>query len=502
MSVSLTAQFSGGEGSDDNPYIIKTAADLVLLGTLVEEANDNFNNKCYKLGNDISLAAYQGGTGWKPIGYVGWFIDYAFHGVFDGDNKKITGLVINNINRTYAGLFGAVTNGTVKNLTVENVKIRAEYDIGGVAGYLENTTISNCHTSGEISGDDLMGYGGVVGSAYGSYILDCHSTCKINGTSSVGGVAGNLSNSSTMKNCYSTGEISGSGSVGGVVGSFNGKLSYCYSTGNVTGGGNEIGGIVGSLDGGSVSNCYSTGDVIGYNVVGGVAGYVSNTGSVSNCYSTGKIIGNPDRVGGIAGYVDWEYVSGTVSNCVALNPSVNATGTYVGRVAGLNDWGILSNNAAYEGMETIFGNTVWFHIGANREDGVNMSKQTIQTDGTLGYRFMSAYGWTTQNGKLPGLFGNTVDLPAHLRGGVGVEELKVENGEWKIYPNPTTRELRIENGELKIENVEIFDVYGRKIFNFQLSIFNSIDVSHLSAGVYFVKIHTAEGEVTQKVIKE
>ena len=34
--------------------------------------------------------------------------------------------------------------------------------------------------------------------------------------------------------------------------------------------------------------------------------------------------------------------------------------------------------------------------------------------------------------------------------------------EFSIYPNPTSGELRIENGEWRIENIEIFDVYGRK----------------------------------------
>ena len=70
-----------------------------------------------------------------------------------------------------------------------------------------------------------------------------------------------------------------------------------------------------------------------------------------------------------------------------------------------------------------------------------------------------------------------------------------------LYPNPTNEELRIENGELRIENVEIFDVYGRKIFNFQLSTFNSIDVSHLHAGIYFVRITTEKGMVMRKVVK-
>ena len=73
----------------------------------------------------------------------------------------------------------------------------------------------------------------------------------------------------------------------------------------------------------------------------------------------------------------------------------------------------------------------------------------------------------------------------------------------KIYPNPTTGELRIESGELRIENVEIFDIFGKQ----QLSTLNSqlstqkIDISHLSAGLYFVKITTGTSVITQKIIR-
>ena len=71
-----------------------------------------------------------------------------------------------------------------------------------------------------------------------------------------------------------------------------------------------------------------------------------------------------------------------------------------------------------------------------------------------------------------------------------------------IYPNPTAGELRMENGEWRIENVEVFDICGIKqlsIFNFQFS--TQIDISHLPAGIYFVRITTEKGVVTKKVVK-
>ena len=88
----------------------------------------------------------------------------------------------------------------------------------------------------------------------------------------------------------------------------------------------------------------------------------------------------------------------------------------------------------------------------------------------------------------------------HLDNGVSIKTYNPDR--CFVYPNPTTGELKIENGELKIESIEIFDIYGKNIFNFQLSIFNSINISHLPAGVYFVKITTETGTITQKIVKQ
>ena len=88
---------------------------------------------------------------------------------------------------------------------------------------------------------------------------------------------------------------------------------------------------------------------------------------------------------------------------------------------------------------------------------------------------------------------------------IGISDITTDNSSIKVYPNPTTGELTIDNGQLKINNVEIFDIYGRKqkiIINYQLSIINSINISHFPTGIYFVKIRTEAGEIVRKIIKE
>ena len=70
-----------------------------------------------------------------------------------------------------------------------------------------------------------------------------------------------------------------------------------------------------------------------------------------------------------------------------------------------------------------------------------------------------------------------------------------------IYPNPMNDRLYIET-ETKIEEVVIYDVYGRQqsTVNGQQSL--SIDMSDLNSGVYFVKIYTDNGNFVKRIIKD
>jgi len=77
-----------------------------------------------------------------------------------------------------------------------------------------------------------------------------------------------------------------------------------------------------------------------------------------------------------------------------------------------------------------------------------------------------------------------------------------------LYPNPTTGELRITNNELRITNIEIFDVIGR-VQSLEFKVQSSetrntetlINISQLSAGIYFIQITTDKGITTKKVVK-
>ena len=107
-----------GSGTSEAPYVIKTGADLAAMG----EDLDGY----YILGSDVNL----GWTDWEPVGNE-W--DGPFTGVLDGQGHTITGLAVNRTDLKYAGLFGYL-EGTVQNLTLEQVTVTGARFAGGVAG--------------------------------------------------------------------------------------------------------------------------------------------------------------------------------------------------------------------------------------------------------------------------------------------------------------------------------------------------------------------------------
>ena len=404
LPLTSFAQFSGGNGTENSPYIITTAGQLAQLATYVNANNTSYNNKHYKLGNDIDLSAYgenfNSGAGWIPIGiYVEYSDVRSFKGVFDGDNKSITNLFINNPSIRIVGLFGSI-KGTVKNTSIVEANINASSSYAGmIAGENVEGNILNCNATGIISiYASYTWTGGLVGDHSGT-MSNCYSSCSVNTSSNensyTGGIAGSNSGGIII-NCYST----------GTVNSYSVKTTYA-------------GGIVGSCwYGGSVSNCYSTGIINSSSstknsYAGGIIGD-NHECSVSNCYSTG-IVNSSSSTSNFLGGIVANFYSGSVTNCAALNPSLNCSNSSknFGRISGTNG-GNKSNNIAYKSMLNPDGNTIWNNKGAANLDGEDITLESIHTDGTLGSRFTNTNGWTTENGKLPGLMGSSVVMPLHL----------------------------------------------------------------------------------------
>jgi hypothetical protein len=191
-------------------------------------------------------------------------------------------------------------------------------------------------------------------------------------------------------------------------------------------------------------------------------------------------------------------------NFFAGSPDPNLPGTYyidnfkVMLFPILTTVSVTANPSAYgtasgAGTYNLGDNVTVFAIAKDKYHFVNWTKnnEIISTD--------AAYSFTLNN---------PVSLVAVFKTGQGVDDLD-QIGDFKVYPNPATNELTIDNGVLNliqetIDNVVIFDIYGRAISSYHLISSSSnyhINIAHLSSGVYFIKIIHSKGFSVEKFIK-
>ena len=150
-------------------------------------------------------------------------------------------------------------------------------------------------------------------------------------------------------------------------------------------------------------------------------------------------------------------------------------------------------------------------------DEININPQTIEHNGkvkkpTEPVRTNYVFGgWFTDNGTFENEWDFesktvTQDITLYARWTVmtGAVETWHATSDIKIYPNPVKDELFIINNEqFIIKNVQIFDLSGRVVFFPSFGgVGGGFNVSSLSQGVYFVRIETEKGIVTEKFVKE
>ncbi|MCL2289424.1 MAG: T9SS type A sorting domain-containing protein [Bacteroidetes bacterium] len=73
----------------------------------------------------------------------------------------------------------------------------------------------------------------------------------------------------------------------------------------------------------------------------------------------------------------------------------------------------------------------------------------------------------------------------------------------QVYPNPVTSELQFstDNFQHPIEQINIYDLIGRQVLNYQFPTSHSISVSSLKAGIYFLEIRSGNERAMQKFVK-
>lgn len=263
----IAGGFAAGDGTQDDPFQIETAAQLAHFAKTVNEG-EAYLYKYIVLTADIDLANKE----WTPIGNH----SNPFKGNFNGDNHTVTGMQISGeLDRV--GLFGECTkhnvNSAIKNITVKDSVICGINFVGAIVGYAEEINIENCRSIGNtINGKtDVGGICGKIGGYSVGKVSQCYNSSKVTGRGGVGGIAGM---GGIAENCLNTGEImiinkAYQSAGGGIFGIFDdttasASITACVNLGKVSGG-ESFGGIVGSTDSkstGHISNCYYNMDAI------------------------------------------------------------------------------------------------------------------------------------------------------------------------------------------------------------------------------------------------
>ena len=241
--------FGGGTGTQQDPWLITSQADLIALAEFLNSGNAaTFDSEAAGVGNcygyyfkqtaDIDLT----GVTWEPIGYSG---DYYFAGNYDGDGHTISNATSTGKNDAQgfatAGIFGWVAFGSVENLHVKNANFVAtgqnNYSyVGGIAGLCYESSIKNCSvvdSSLESKRDENNNCAGsIVGYSYNGTFEKCAAeNNRVTSMAYAGGFVGEQADKknvgkSTFTNCYTanctvtaiTDKTNGLSFAGGFVG--------------------------------------------------------------------------------------------------------------------------------------------------------------------------------------------------------------------------------------------------------------------------------------------
>ena len=147
---------------------------------------------------DLNITGAQITNASGPIGILG-----AYGGTQDValevSKVNVSGKITNTVAHGTGGLFGVIVNATINICSADVTISSTKYDSGGIYGY-DNTqapkrsVISNCWTSGDISGNRMVG--GIAGNAANNaayseiLIRNCYSTARVHAQFKYGGIVG------------------------------------------------------------------------------------------------------------------------------------------------------------------------------------------------------------------------------------------------------------------------------------------------------------------------
>lgn len=176
-NIGLTYNTTGGY------YEISNAQDLVVLANYVNDGN-KASGMTFKQTQDINMSSI---GNFEPIGsQPNNYNPTPFNGTYDGQGHAIIGLTVNT-SSPYAGLFGQLQGGSVRNLTMVNPNVTSNDNsqgskyAGGIVGIIKPGTTENCNvinpTLKTSSGNGQNNKGAICGSIGGAgtcVVTDCY----------------------------------------------------------------------------------------------------------------------------------------------------------------------------------------------------------------------------------------------------------------------------------------------------------------------------------------
>jgi hypothetical protein len=184
-----TTPYGGGSGEPNDPYMIGTAEELISLGRCRRDYGKHFI-----LTADIDLNPNLPGREFL-VEVVIAPQRSSFTGIFDGNGHTISNLPV--------ALFGSLGSGAeVRDLGLVDVNISSGISIGALSKD-NGGIITNCYSTGIISGDELVG--GLVSDNHG-IITNSYSTSTVSGNQNVGGLVA-FNSGGNVINSYSAGSV-------------------------------------------------------------------------------------------------------------------------------------------------------------------------------------------------------------------------------------------------------------------------------------------------------
>lgn len=196
--------WTNGRGTESDPYLIETAANLAYLAEKVNEGYQAqgsavFRHTYFLMTDDFDL----NDINWTPIGNVNMNMEgYYFAGIFDGwyhnidhlkiqSNADVCGLFAG-LGGEWGGIIGENDFGQIRHLSVTNGNITSTgIGAGGiVGGVADNAMLFQCSFSGTITVNNngsFCGVGGIAAlAAENSVIEECSFAGNISATNNGG----------------------------------------------------------------------------------------------------------------------------------------------------------------------------------------------------------------------------------------------------------------------------------------------------------------------------